>query len=218
MIRIDADMPDNCFNCFCCDEVKGECNILHSQIPLTGKLKTCPIKEIKSENILQLHNSNSKSLDDAKDTFVCGNCMHEIKEIKLAGNIITSPKYCEVCGSIFHNIIPHPANQTTAHFHRFPYGSTANDCTMAYCVVPTNGPFTLSDLIADVLYDIGTSEWGQISVEGTEYKLEYKHGAVTSENMPNTVKDTIDLLNKHIIGINARGGYSSMDYRVTLED
>lgn len=29
MIRIDADIPDNCFNCFCCDEVKGECSIKH---------------------------------------------------------------------------------------------------------------------------------------------------------------------------------------------
>lgn len=216
MIKIDVDNPRECIKCFCCDTEKGECNILHSQIPLQNKLKDCPIKSIDETRILRLDDSTYGS----EQLYICEKCNNIVKEPQLyvyAGKLI-SPKYCDACGSLFKEVTRCYYHKTTKHFHRFPYGPTSSDCTDTYCILPTHGPFTLSDLLVDILEDIGVEEWGDVVIKDTEYKIEYKHGKIISENMPEDTQASRELLNKNVVGVTAYGGYSNMDYYVTLED
>lgn len=90
----------------------------------------------------------------------------------------------------------------------------AGDCTAPY-EVRLNRDYTVKIFVEDILKD--TREWGSIRIRESDKSFfslpeyEYKYGKLLSR-LPN------DVLSKRIKSATAHGGWSLMDYLITLED
>lgn len=93
-----------------------------------------------------------------------------------------------------------------------PYG----DCTSRYDV-KFNGPMTVREFIEEILNNnpISNHEWGTIGIacEGEivgKPKCSYADGKITTEPLPE------EYMNKVIVSCTAHGGWSLMDYKITV--
>ena len=93
-----------------------------------------------------------------------------------------------------------------------PYG----DCCSSYDIVLKKSPVTVRELIEDVVAD--EREWGKIKIVSSithwlddSCALEYRWGKVIKDFIPETIKD------KEIIQCKAHGGWSAMDYWLTVK-
>ena len=93
-----------------------------------------------------------------------------------------------------------------------PYG----DCTSSYDIILKKTPVTVRELIEDVVAD--EREWGEISIVSdithwldNSCALEYRWGKVIIDNIPEVIKD------KEIIQCKANGGWSAMNYWLTVK-
>lgn len=89
------------------------------------------------------------------------------------------------------------------------------DCTADYAVV-IGEPCTVSQFLDWVIND-RSNEWGCIGIsheekwaQFCEVKCEYRYGKLLSR-LPE------EYLDKTIVGVTARGGWSAMDYVIELE-
>ena len=85
------------------------------------------------------------------------------------------------------------------------------DCTAAYSVTEYTAT-TVGEFVDEVLMEC-PSEWGDIRDDHHHLIAEYKHGRIVSSNVT-----AERLLNKRIIKIIGNGGWSCMDYLITIED
>lgn len=95
-------------------------------------------------------------------------------------------------------------------------GQTSGDCTTPYKVI-LNAPCQLRHFINHIL-EKRSGEWGSIYICNPDKtitelpRLEYRYGRLKEIH-------SLDLINLNawINNVNARGGYTCMDYYVTLE-
>ena len=87
-----------------------------------------------------------------------------------------------------------------------PYG---DECS-SYTFTTTKEHYTIQELIGAARRN--TPEWGYIRVVygEVEYKLEYRHGQIISNDIPEFLYD------KEFTEGSAHGGWSNMDYLVTI--
>lgn len=87
---------------------------------------------------------------------------------------------------------------------------TRGDCTATYLVTEYNAT-TVEEFISEVLTEC-PSEWGDIRDDLHHLIAEYKYGKIVSSD-----STAEQLLNKRIIKIVGNGGWSCMDYLITIE-
>lgn len=88
---------------------------------------------------------------------------------------------------------------------------TRGDCTATYSVTDYTST-TVGEFINEVLTE-RPSEWGDIQDNHHHQIAEYKYGKIASINVT-----AEPLMNKRIIKIVGNGGWSCMDYIITIED
>lgn len=91
-------------------------------------------------------------------------------------------------------------------------GPAGDDCTALFDV-RLNGPYTVETFIHDVLLD--SSEWGRIGINDgyTPFgnpSCEFSHGVLKS-NLPE------EYLPLEVVSARASGGWSNMNYRLTVK-
>ena len=89
-----------------------------------------------------------------------------------------------------------------------PYG---DECC-SYTFTTTKEHYTIQELIGAARRN--TPEWGYVRVNyaGEKYELEYRHGQIISNGIIE------DLYDKEFTEGTAHGGWSRMDYEVTIQD
>ena len=98
-----------------------------------------------------------------------------------------------------------------------PVGSEGSDCTRPYNVT-LNRDFTVAELILAIVKGVDAHarlEWGYIGIhEGyypfTNERCEYRDGKIISNDIPD------EILCKKVISVRASGGWSRMDYCLTV--
>ena len=85
---------------------------------------------------------------------------------------------------------------------------TGGDCTATYSITDYKAT-TVGEFINEVLTEY-PSEWGKIEDNNHRLIAEYSYGKVVTSNV------TAELLNKQIIKIIGNGGWSRMDYIITI--
>ena len=97
-------------------------------------------------------------------------------------------------------------------FHLQQNGPSSRDCTAPYKVI-LDKEYTVKEFISDVL-SINPREWGYIGIKkrghifGSPY-CEYRYGNL-KYNLPEEIQD------KKILSVESSGGWSRMDYLITL--
>lgn len=91
----------------------------------------------------------------------------------------------------------------------------SRDCTCNY-TVQLNGEYTVRDFIDKVLAE-RSNEWGKFCIFTghqvfTYPKCEYRYGSIVSNELEDHIFDM------SILSISANGGWSVMDYLITLND
>lgn len=87
---------------------------------------------------------------------------------------------------------------------------TRGDCTASYSITDYKAT-TVGEFINEVLTEC-PNEWGYIEDNNHHRIAEYKYGKVVTNNA------TAELRNKQIIKIIGNGGWSCMDYLITLRE
>ena len=100
-----------------------------------------------------------------------------------------------------------------------PVGKEGSDCTRPYDVTLRDA-VTVEELIraiAEGVDEYGRTEWGYIGIYEKGYfpfideRCEYRDGKVISNNIPD------EILHKEVISVKASGGWSRMDYCLTVK-
>lgn len=99
--------------------------------------------------------------------------------------------------------------------NREQIGAVGGDCTAPY-KVEIDSDMTLKDFVQCVLAQY-PKEWGYIGIKSGnsifgEPKIEYSKGIIKTENFDAEIK------RKKVVSAYASGGWSRMDYLLTLED
>ena len=93
-----------------------------------------------------------------------------------------------------------------------PTGNTAGDCSTPYSVTEYESR-TVGEFINEVL-ESRPNEWGEFSIIEDSYFIrhscEYKSGRLLGEFQKSVLKKEIEC-------VNASGGWSNMDYRITVK-
>ena len=101
-----------------------------------------------------------------------------------------------------------------------PAGQEGGDCTRPYDVSLCKD-FTVEELIRVITEGVdecGRSEWGYIGICNRGYypftveRCEYRGGEIISKNIPE------EQLRKKVVSVRASGGWSRMDYCLTIEE
>lgn len=97
--------------------------------------------------------------------------------------------------------------------NRYRVGPVGTDCTAPYSV-KLGREHTVKEFVDLVLSE--TDEWGHIGVERPghifgEPNCDYKHGQLLN-GLPE------EILDKKITSVRANGGYSRMDYLLTIKE
>lgn len=86
---------------------------------------------------------------------------------------------------------------------------TGGDCTAGYKVQFSN-EYTVREFIEEVLKK-HPGEWGDIKLKNLEARTKYRYGTLVKQNFPDQLPDS------KIVKAYAVGGYSNMDYILTIE-
>lgn len=87
-------------------------------------------------------------------------------------------------------------------------GPTGGDCTASY-EVTLDKVYTVKEFVNDVLSKAG--EWGYINIQGNSYTMSYKYGKMETPMMDSDGDKTIS-------SVSAHGGWSRMDYHITIKE
>lgn len=95
-------------------------------------------------------------------------------------------------------------------------GMERGDCTASYSVTLHKKDYTVREFIEDILKE-REDEWGYIGIHGKEFisvfgypSCQYSYGKLTTETLPES------FLNRKIQYVSANGGWTRMDYLITL--